>query len=265
MRTGFKIQRTLNNYLSEEGKVRGIIHFHSDFSYDGYNSIPGIVDFFKTNGYSFVCLTEHDDDFDNEKMDRYINVCRDASDSSFYVVPGLEFRCENRVHILGIDIKKYFKTDDPVDAAKKIREQGGIAIIAHPLKYLNNITDELLSAIDGIEIWNGQKDSKYMPHYKLLAYYRKLKSKYPHIKAFCGPDTHSLNYYFRMDMIVHNFSGDIRYVLEKSKPVMQGEYLTLTVNGEVGLFSVTTLFLMRGFFNIVKCFRGIMIKSDVDN
>lgn len=259
-----EIQRTSKKRKQKwDGKwIKGLIHIHSDFSYDGYDSIPNIVGFLKRRGYSFACLTEHDDYFDNDKMERYVNVCRHASGTSFQVIPGLEFRCKNKVHILGIGIKEYFHADEPVDATKKIKEQGGLAIIAHPVGYLNNITDELLDTVDGIEIWNGQKDSRFIPHYKMLVYYRKLKSKYPHIKASCGSDMHSLSHYYEMDTIAQSFSGNIKSIWGKSNPEMQGKYLALSVNREGSLFSVITLVFMRGILNVVKSFRNLLIKPD---
>lgn len=261
---GLKIQRISNN-LTEEGYVRGIIHFHSDFSYDGHDSITNLVAFLKKNGYSFACLAEHDDDFDDEKMKRFVNACKDASDNAFKMIPGLEFRCRNKAHILGLGIKEYFHADDPVDAAKKIKEQGGVAIIAHPIKYVNNITDELLSSIDGIEIWNGPKDSRFMPHYKSLVYYKKIKDNFPHIKASCGPDMHSIKRYFKMDMVAQSFSGDIKSIWIKSNPEMEGKYFTLSVNGKGWLAPVVTLFFMRGLLNAVKFLRDIIIKSEDKN
>ncbi len=252
------IKLGFNNSLPKH-TAKGIIHTHSDFSYDGNDSVEDIANFLKQRGYSFICLTEHDDDFDHNKMARYVSACKNASDENFQVVPGLEFRCNNRMHILGIGIEEYFLTKDPLDAIMNIKKQGGVAVIAHPRKYINNISKEILAAVDGIEIWNGPNDSRFIPHYKMLTYYKRIKKKYPHIKAFCGADIHSLKNFFELDMIIPR--GSIKDVIKKSDARMQGKYMSLLTDKRLGFVSLVGLYITRGLLNLVKSLRDFAIKS----
>ena len=88
-------------------ELKGYVHIHSHYSYDGVDSIEKIARFFRKKGYRFVCLTEHADDFSNDKMDSFVNECRRCSDPDLLVIPGLEYRCNNLVHLLAIGVDQY--------------------------------------------------------------------------------------------------------------------------------------------------------------
>ena len=69
---------------------KGLLHFHSNFSYDGHNSIQEIAKWRKTEKIDFIILTEHDNDFDNQKFENYVNECEKHS-KNIILVPGIEY------------------------------------------------------------------------------------------------------------------------------------------------------------------------------
>lgn len=200
--------------------VRGILHVHSDFSYDGRNSIPEWAAFLRAKGYNFVCLTEHDDDFDDAKMAGLVEECRKVSTPSFHMIPGLEFRCANKAHILGLALTKFYRTDDPIEAAQFIRANNGVSVIAHPRGYEGNITKELLKTVDGVEVWNGAKDSRFFPHPEVLGLYKGWREVNPNLIALGGADTHGIGSYFQLDTYAIN---NVKWNLKGTENIIPGK------------------------------------------
>ena len=60
----------------------GILHVHSNLSYDGQNTLAEIASLAKSRGYQFVGMSEHSDTFDPQKMAYLVNECRRLSDGS---------------------------------------------------------------------------------------------------------------------------------------------------------------------------------------
>lgn len=129
---------------------KGNIHTHSNLS-DGRYSIEESINTYKNNGYDFLAITDHRKYFEGyEKND-------------FVVLGGAEyhindFERKKAYHILGIDMDKGFSMDDtwhPQDMIDAIKEQNGMAVIAHPFWSLLTHQDiTSLKSYDGIEIWN---------------------------------------------------------------------------------------------------------------
>ncbi len=84
----------------------GLIHVHSEYSYDGTLSLEELVSLCKEGEDRFVILTEHADDFYDSKMDMLVDECKKLSTKDFILIPGLEFNCEG-MHILAIGIEKF--------------------------------------------------------------------------------------------------------------------------------------------------------------
>jgi len=236
--------------------LRGIIHIHTGFSYDGKNTIPEWAAFLKAKGYNFVCLTEHDDDFDDAKMAGLVTECRQVSTDSFHIVPGLEFRCANKVHILGLGLTKFYKTNDPIVAAQFIRDNNGVSVIAHPRRYERNITEELIKTVDSIEIWNGAKDSRFFPHPEVLGLYKRCRGVNPDLIAIGGADVHGIDSYFQLDVHITDNAGtewNIKNLKDGGLRKICGRYFSIS-SGKPGL-PLTCLQGMRLVYDRVKTWR----------
>jgi len=183
-------------------EIKGYIHVHSNYSFDGKNSVKELAEFFAAKGYEFVCLTEHADDFDDFKMASLVNDCKKYSDKYITVVPGLEYRCNDLVHLLGIGVTELCGSDDPIEVSRHIKQNGGVAIVAHPRGYEKNLTPTLINVIDGLEIWSGPKDSRFFPHWESLLTFKNLKRIYPSLIGLGGADLHTIEAYFPLDTII---------------------------------------------------------------
>jgi len=237
--------------------LRGMLHLHSSFSYDGHHTVREMAGFFRYRGYQFIALTEHDNDFDQEKMIEFIRACQDASSESFAVIPGLEFRCRDTVHILGIGLQSFQRVDDPLKAVKLIKKQGGLAVLAHPRGYEGRVTDELIRSLDGVEIWNGQKDSRFIPHYRALLAFRRFRDSNPHLLPLPGSDLHRLSAYFPCDLWVEAPRPEpstILRALKEGKFSVRGRYWK--EDGSAGaLWEIVLLFGLRHSMDAIRYLR----------
>lgn len=188
-------------------KVRGITHFHSDWSYDGSWPLAKISSYLKRAGYNCVFMTEHDKTFNDEKWQTYQNACNENSTKDFLIVPGIEYSDRsNIVHtmawgnipFLGEEIETY-------ELLCEINKYKGIAVMAHPSrrnaweKY-NEIWTPFLK---GIEVWNRKYDG-VAPSKEAIS----IIKKYFHV-PFIGLDFHRANQFFPLS-ISFEHNGELR-------------------------------------------------------
>ena len=111
--------------------------------------------------------------------------CAGLSDSTFCLIPGLEFGFGS-VHILGVGISSYFNPEDIGECLEGIGERNGLSVWAHPsLNDLDRMNPHL-AQIDGVEVWSARYGSKYAPSVSLCSLIRNLKN----IFAYAGVDAH---------------------------------------------------------------------------
>ena len=96
----------------------GIIHVHSTLSYDGQHTLAQLASFGRACGYSFIGMSEHSDTFDDEKMEVLVDECARLSDDRFLLIAGIEFSCEDNLHLIGLGIKRFTSEKDPVVVAR---------------------------------------------------------------------------------------------------------------------------------------------------
>jgi hypothetical protein len=175
-----------------QASVHGTFHFHSTYSHDGRSTLEEVVAGLSARGVSFCIMTEHFEDFDVPKFDRYIQeVQRLNREGTFVLVPGVE------VNLAGIDTIVF-----PVRDYQSIAEwavdghdpdQRLFKVLAHPSKYPLGALARHLDTyqVDAIELWNQQADSHYLPPLSLLKWLRdqSWRARYHY---FFGCDLHDV-------------------------------------------------------------------------
>jgi len=172
--------------------VRGILHAHSLYSYDGKHSLSEIAGAAREASLSFVCMTEHSDTLDGVKVRDLVMECESLSSADFAMIPGIEFSCDDKLHLLGIGVRSYDPSPDSVYLTRFIREGGGVSVFAHPMRKAYRIPDGLLDSVDGIEIWNCAYDGSLVPNARAIDLYVRARSTHPGLVAFVGCDLHRL-------------------------------------------------------------------------
>ena len=102
------------------------LHIHTNFSRDGQSSPKEIINSAILKGLKCVCITDHG------TIKGAINAMKFAFDKNILVVPGIEILSKSG-DILGINIKRKIPNGLSVrETIKRIRKNGGIAVIPHP-------------------------------------------------------------------------------------------------------------------------------------
>jgi len=172
--------------------LRGALHVHSTYS-DGELTLAELRVTLRAAGFRFACVTDHADWFDGPRLEAYVGECRARSDADFLFIPGLEYSCANRMHILGYGLPQLIHADNPEHVIREIRRQGGLAVVAHPKNDAFDAIEKFEPLPDGVEVWNTKYDGQYAPRPGTFALLRRLKVRRPDVRAFYGLDLHWRN------------------------------------------------------------------------
>lgn len=174
--------------------LKGAIHIHSTYS-DGEFSLSALRQFFLAAGCQFVCLADHAEAFDADKLRAYEAECAGLSDGCFCLVPGLEYSCRDRFHILGYGMTSLIASRDPEEVIRALEAAGGFAIIAHPANELLGSIERFRALPAGLEVWNTKYDGRYAPRPAVFRLLARLQAHKPELLAFYGLDLHWRNQY----------------------------------------------------------------------
>jgi predicted metal-dependent phosphoesterase TrpH len=172
--------------------ARGLFHVHTTHSFDGKSSVGELAGFCRENRFAFVCVTEHADGMDEDSVRRAVEDCDAHSGDGVRIVPGFEYAFpeEEGVHLLCVGLREALREKRIGRAVDEVRRRGGLAIVAHPSRNRYRIPEEIVPAIDGIEVWNAAYDSRYLPATGSLALWKRVRAKNPRAMAYAGLDMH---------------------------------------------------------------------------
>jgi hypothetical protein len=169
--------------------LKGALHIHSTYS-DGELTLRELRDVYAAAGCRFACITDHADAFDATTLDAYVRECAELSNDSFLFVPGLEFTCTDRMHIIGYGVTTLTDEADPCAVIQHVARCGGISVVAHPKDAHFAWIGRFDSPPDGLEVWNSKYDGRYAPRPATFALLRHLQTLRPDVRAFYGQDLH---------------------------------------------------------------------------
>jgi hypothetical protein len=169
--------------------IKAVLHVHSTWS-DGEFTLPELREKFLAAGCSLVMMTDHADAFDASSVEGYVRGCAAVSDARLTFIPGLEFGCVQRIHIVGYGVTALLDSDDPLTAIRHIHAHGGVAMIAHPPTALFGFLEAPAREADGIEVWNSKYDGRYAPRPETFDFTRRLRRSDGRPHGFFGQDLH---------------------------------------------------------------------------
>jgi len=169
--------------------LQGALHIHSTWS-DGEFSLGEVREILMESGCRFACVTDHADGFDDARLAAYRRECEQLSDARFVFIPGLEYSCAGRMHIIGYGHTERLDTIDPETVIRSIRRNGGVAVIAHPRTEAFEAIERFDPLPDGIEVWNSKYDGQYAPRSGTFALLSRLQGRRPDMRAYYGIDLH---------------------------------------------------------------------------
>jgi len=170
--------------------LKGALHIHSTFS-DGELSLGELREVYLAAGCRFACVTDHADWFEGEAgLAEYVARCAAHSDNRFIFIPGLEYPCTDRMHILGYGVTAPTGASDPEAVIGHITRNGGVSVIAHPKNSHFAVIERLSELPQGLEVWNSKYDGRYAPRPETFELLRRLRVRKPNLHAFYGQDLH---------------------------------------------------------------------------
>ena len=169
--------------------LKGVIHIHSTYS-DGDFSLAELRETFLSAGCTFALVSDHAESFDHDKLESYRHDCASLSDEHFRFVPGLEYECEKRLHVLGYGVTSLVTTKDPEEVIRHIAAERGISVIAHPSDASFSWIETFQTLPDGIEVWNSKYDGRYALRPATVRLLQRLQQRKPDLRAFYGQDLH---------------------------------------------------------------------------
>ena len=169
--------------------LKGAIHIHSTYS-DGEFTLGELRDVYLAAGCDFLCMTDHAEAFDRAKLAAYVDECRALSDDRFRFIAGLEYTCDNRMHVLGYGVTSLVTTTNPQEVIRSIEHEGGVSVIAHPMDAAFEWVESFDALPDGIETWNTKYDGQHAPRPSTFHLLKRLQKREPRLLAFYGQDLH---------------------------------------------------------------------------
>jgi hypothetical protein len=168
---------------------KGALHVHSRYS-DGEFTLEELRAVFLSQGCDFACVTDHAEWLDESSLHRYCEECGALSDDRFEFVAGLEYECEQRLHIVGYGCTRLVDSKAPQEVMTRIAAAGAVPVIAHPKDALFEWIESFEILPQGLEVWNSKYDGRYAPRPGTFALLERLRRRQPSIKAFYGQDLH---------------------------------------------------------------------------
>jgi hypothetical protein len=172
--------------------ARGVIHVHTELSFDGALQVAHIAEKCRRRGLSFAAIADHAESMTSALLDRLVGECRANSDSGFVMMPGLEHRYRHGVHILALGQSRWATAPSIVDMLRSLADDGCALVAAH-CSLPSDLPPELLEILTAVEIWNVSRDTRLLPTTRHFPVYKKWAANYPNLFAVGGLDMHKGN------------------------------------------------------------------------
>jgi hypothetical protein len=173
----------------------GIFHCHTEFSYDCRLTFADYRRWSATIGFDFVLLTEHSRGRSDADYQDYRRRAQDASDERVRLIPGIEYETRERHELIAINARTL--PEKPLSLAESVtffRTCSDLLVLPHPSprklpSYLPSLEPQM-HLLDGFEISNVKRSSKYCPTDEFLSAYNSVHERFPHLLGLSGQDLH---------------------------------------------------------------------------
>jgi hypothetical protein len=174
--------------MRQDERRRGIVHVHTERSADGLLSVGEIARMCRARGLAFACIADHAEDLDEDAVASLVRECEEQSGDDFVLVPGLEHRFGQGVHILALGQKRPVRFDTRMDTLSALADE--CVLVAAHCTSRHDLPPRLLEMLSAVEIWNVSRDTRFLPKSGCFAAYRRWAGAYPSLYAIGGVDMH---------------------------------------------------------------------------
>ena len=194
------------------------LHIHTNFSKCSRIKPEKLLKIAKERGLKGIAVTDHN------TIKGGLAVSELNKDKDFEVIVGAEMKTVDG-EILGLYLNEEIKSREMFAIIDEIKQQGGIAIIAHPTarfrRSLNQPCMELKGRIHGIEAVN----SRALPLENWKA--QKIASKFK-FGTTGGSDAH---FYYEIGRGYTEFEDDLRHAIKAKSTKVDGSILYAPIGG----------------------------------
>jgi hypothetical protein len=243
-----------NQKIKNSGRLRGAIHVHTTLSHDGTLGLDELAKFLKGHNYDFVAITEHSYDINQESIDKFVVDCQNISTPDFLVIPGIEFRCHDKIDILGYGVTQTCDSDNPAVIIKHIQNYNGVAVFAHPTVRNYPIEKDWVVLLDGAEIWN-RNEGKFLPQPVTMRRFIQFEKWKPGLMAFCGLDFHRKSSYYPFTTIVESEYNSRESILEafrEGRFFAESPYFNVGSDGKIGWLKRYLIYALCSILNMLR-------------
>ena len=126
-------------------------HIHSQYSPDSSISPTTVLKMAKKRGLDGVAVTDHD------TIRGGLEAMKVNSDPNFVIIVGSEVETTTKGDIIGLFLTQEIQSRETEEVIEEIREQGGVAMWAHPYREGKKLLPiMLIKRIDIIEVFNAK-------------------------------------------------------------------------------------------------------------
>ncbi|NKB31990.1 MAG: hypothetical protein GKR91_02725 [Pseudomonadales bacterium] len=188
--------------------MRGIIHFHSCYSYDSNVKIDSIISFALKNEIGFLILTDHD------TIDGSLALRRRIKELGLpLIAPIAAEYCTEYGDVIAAFISNEIEERDLDGFVNNVNEQEGLLLFPHPYQgHRTERIEEIAGNMDLIETYNQRCSDYYDEQASQLA------NKYK-LTTYSGSDAHLLSEFGNVivDVECENTEKDLRRALVSLK------------------------------------------------
>lgn len=243
------------------GASKGLLHFHSRYSFDAALPLSKIAAMAKAEGFQFVCVTEHTNELTEADFKKMAEECGRLSDECFCLIPGLEFTCDDGTHLLAFGLETWIKTRALPEIVSSVG-LNAVLVAAHPSKRVLSIlfdSPEIQKKLCGLEIWNRKYHGILSPSPACLKALARIRNANEMFFGFGGVDFHEKEDRFSPEVELTHVScsrHEILGALRSGQFKINGAFFSVKADGRMNLFSsICLLFVHRirtGLFLALK-------------
>ncbi len=182
------------------------LHVHTYYSYDSNASVEAMVDAAIKKNIDCLAITDHNEIKGVFEAQQY------AQGKPILIMPGIEVKSREG-DILALNVKELIPKDlSAEETIEKIKEQGGLAIIAHPFGDWHPFKKDLKDFVDkadGVEALNA---SIFTGNKKIQAFVKKYN-----IAFTAGSDAHYPRFVGRAYLEIPGKNLSVEQILEAIK------------------------------------------------
>ncbi|MBW2980338.1 PHP domain-containing protein [Candidatus Woesearchaeota archaeon] len=197
------------------------LHVHTNYSLCSNLKPEVILKAAKKKGLDGIAVTDHNE------IKGALKVKSLNKDKDFEVVVSSEIRTD-KGDVLAYYINKKIKSRGLFEVLDEIKQQGGLAVVAHPYRLLPHLRfrypiEKIKDKIDGIECLNSR--SSFLTNNAALKISNKVN-----LAKIAGSDAH---FRFELGKAFTIFDGDLRKAIKNKKTRVDGSSVTGFVGGSM--------------------------------